>query len=360
MTPSTSLSPSELEAFGRELDELLRRTKADLGERDVRYVRRVVRVQRSLEVAGRALLFGGAFAPAWVLGTAALSFSKILENMEIGHNVMHGQYDFAQDPALSSATYEWDNVCPADQWRHSHNYLHHTFTNVRGVDHDLGYRLLRVEEGQPWRWTTALQPLYAGGLALLFQWGVAAHDLDLRRYLLEPETRTDEDRVKLRGIGRKARRQLLEDYVLFPALAGPFALHVLAGNAVANVARNVWAFAVIFCGHFPDGSETFAPEALEGETRGGFYLRQILGSANFEGSRLLHVLSGHLSHQIEHHLFPDVPAHRYPAMAREVRAICAKYGVPYNTGTLGSQLATVARKIFRLAGPPRRAPELAA
>jgi len=351
---NTTLSPADLEAFGAELDDLLVRTKADLGERDVSYIRRVIRVQRGLEITGRVLLFGSAFAPAWILGTASLAAAKIIENMEIGHNVMHGQYDFARDPSLSSTTYEWDNVCPSDQWRHSHNYLHHTFTNVRGVDHDLGYRLLRVDESQPWRWTAALQPIYAAALATMFQWGVAAHDVDMVKYLGSPKERTDEDRAKVRGIGRKAKRQLLKDYVLFPLLAGPYALPVLAGNVVANLVRNVWAFSVIFCGHFPDGTETFPPETLEGETRGGFYLRQITGSANFDGSWLLHFMSGHLSHQIEHHLFPDVPAHRYPEMAREVRAICAKYGVPYNTSSFGRQLLTVGKKIFRFAWPTRK------
>jgi linoleoyl-CoA desaturase len=356
MHAATQLSPTELEAFGAELDALLLRTRKDVGERDVRYIRRVVRLQRSFDLAGRALLFASFFPPAWILGTASLAAAKIIENMEVGHNILHGQYDFANDPKLSSTTYEWDIVCPADQWRHSHNYLHHTFTNVRGVDADLGYRLLRVEESQPWKWATVLQPLYAAALAALFQWGVAGHDVDVRRYLSHPEERTDEDRRKVRGIVRKARRQLLKDYVLFPLLAGPFALHVIAGNLVANLTRNVWAFAVIFCGHFPEGTETFPAETLEGETRGAFYLRQLAGSANFDGSRLLHFMSGHLSHQIEHHLFPDIPAHRYPEMAREVRAICAKYGVAYNTGTLGGQLWSVAKKIVRLALPPRRQP----
>jgi fatty acid desaturase len=348
-----NLSPAELEAFGAELDALLVRTKADLGERDARYIRRAVRLQRALDVAGRALLFASVFPPAWALGTAALAAAKIIENMEIGHNVLHGQYDFANDPKLSSTKYEWDNVCPADQWRHSHNYLHHTFTNVLGVDEDLGYRLLRVTEGQPWKLTTTLQPVYTAALAALFQWGVAAHDVDLRRYLLHPEERTEEDRKKVAGILKKARRGLLKDYVLFPLLAGPFALPVLAGNLVANLARNVWAFAVIFCGHFPAGTATFSPDALENETRGGFYFRQISGSANFDGSKLLHFMSGHLSHQIEHHLFPEIPAHRYPEMAREVRAICEKYGVAYNTGTFGGQLWSVMKKIFRLSLPPR-------
>jgi NADPH-dependent stearoyl-CoA 9-desaturase len=337
------------EEFGRELDELYARTKADLGQRDVQYIRRVIRWQRGFEIAGRALLFVPTPA-TWALGTASLATSKIIENMEVGHNVMHGQYDFANDPKLSGATYEWDNVCPSDQWRHSHNVQHHTFTNVREVDHDLGYRMLRVEDRQPWRWWTTFQPLYAGALALFFQWGVATHDIGPENFLHERE--------KWRGIGRKAGRQLLKDYVLFPLLAGPNALAVIAGNAIANLARNVWSFSVIFCGHFPDGTVTFPADVLENESRGAWYYRQILGSANFDGGWLMHFMSGHLSHQIEHHLFPDIPAHRYPEMAREVKAICERHGVAYNTGSFAKQIWSVVKKIFRLALPSRGLHEL--
>lgn len=350
---TTPLSPDDLQAFGRELDELLQRTRADLGERDVRYVRRVIRLQRGLELAGRVLLQASPWVlPAWPLGVAALAASKIIENMEVGHNVLHGQYEFTGDPALSSAGYEWDTVCPADQWRHSHNYLHHTFTNVEGVDHDLGYRLLRVTDGQPWRWPAVFQPVYAAVLATFFQWGIAAHDVDMPRYLTEPSTRTAEDRAKVRGLLRKAWRQVRKDYLLFPLLAGPGAPIVLAGNVAANLLRNLWSFAVIFCGHFPEGTATFSPDALATEGRAGFYVRQLLGSANFDGSPALHFFSGHLSHQIEHHLFPDVPAHRYPELAVQVRAIAARYGLPYNTRSFGAQLWSVAKLIARKALPP--------
>ena len=356
---TTQLSPSQLEAFGAELDDVLSRTRADVGRRDVTYIRRVMRLQRTLEIGGRTLLFGGGvFWPAWVLGTASLATAKIIENMEVGHNIIHGQWDFAHDPAISSSTYEWDIVCPADQWKHSHNYLHHTYTNIRGMDEDLGYRLLRIEESQKWSFPVLFQPVYAASLALMFQWGIALHNVDIKKYLLEPSKRTDDERKKLAAIGKKAKRQFLKDYLLFPALAGPFALSVLAGNVVANLTRNLWSFTVIFCGHFSEGAETFPAERFETETRAGFYLRQILGSANFEGGKLMHFMSGHLSHQIEHHLFPDIPAHRYPEMAVEVRAICEKYGVPYNTRSLGAQFGSVVKKICRLALPPRTEPQV--
>jgi linoleoyl-CoA desaturase len=83
----------------------------------------------------------------------------------------------------------------------------------------------------------------------------------------------------------------------------------------------------------------------------------MLGSANLTGGRLFHILSGNLSHQIEHHLFPDIPAHRYAEIATEVREICARYGLPYNTGPLHRQFGSVVRKIVRLALPSQRPPD---
>ena len=96
----------------------------------------------------------------------------------------------------------------------------------------------------------------------------------------------------------------------------------LYGTLTANAVRNVWAHAVIFCGHFPEGTDTFTEEMVEGETRGDWYVRQMIGSANISGSKFMHLMTGNLSHQIEHHLFPDIPSNRYAEVAPKVREIC--------------------------------------
>jgi fatty acid desaturase len=352
MTSDTrpTLSPDQIEALGDELDELRGRLIADLGERDADYIRKVIKAQRALEVGGRALLFAGWLPPVWLGGTAALTLSKILDNMEIGHNVMHGQYDWMKDPALDSKEFEWDTACPGDQWRYSHNYVHHTHTNVLGKDRDIGYGILRMSEDQPWRKRDLGNPVYATLLALLFQWGVAAHDIEVER-IEAGEITLDDKRDILRAVWEKGRRQVLKDYVVFPLLAGPGAPTVFAGNMSANLTRNLWSFMIIFCGHFPAGVEEFSEEEVESETRGGWYVRQMLGSANLTGGRLFHLLAGNLSHQIEHHLFPDIPAHRYGEIAVQVRDICERYGLPYNTGPLHKQFGSVVKKIVRLALP---------
>jgi linoleoyl-CoA desaturase len=347
------LTPEQIESFGEELDAIRRRVLADRGEHDANYIRKVIRAQRGLEVAGRGLLWAGVFPPAWIAGTTALSLSKILDNMEIGHNVMHGQYDWMNDPALSGKQFEWDNACPADQWRHSHNYMHHTHTNIVGKDRDIGYGVLRMSEDQRWKPYYLGNPVYATLLALLFQYGVAVHDLEVER-LTSGEAKLADKRKLLSGIWRKVRRQTLKDYVIFPALSGPFFLFPLAGNATANLVRNVWSFTIIFCGHFPEGTHEFTEEETENESRGEWYYRQLLGSANLSGSRPFHILSGNLSFQIEHHLFPDLPANRYAEISTEVREICERYGIPYNVGPLGKQFGSVVKKICRLALPSRK------
>ncbi len=346
------LTEQDVAAIGDAFDAIRRDVEEVRGDGDAAYIRRVIAWQRKLAVAGRVTLFASPFLPAWIAGTALLSAAKVLENMEIGHNVMHGQWDWMNDPEIHSMTWEWDNVAPAAQWRHSHNFEHHTFTNVIGKDKDVGYEILRVSDEQPWHVVTLGQPLYNALLALFFEWGVALHDLDIEgiwhRDFDQPTMR-----AKLRQIGRKAGRQVLKDYVLFPALTGPAWLSTLTAGLTANLVRNVWSYLIIFCGHFPDGAVRFTTEQLESESRSEWYLRQLYGSANFTGSRLLHVLSGSLGYQIEHHLFPDLPSNRYPEIAQRVRQICAKHRLPYTSGSLHRQYAQSLRRIWRLSLPPR-------
>src|ERR1700704_4340910 len=97
-----------LETLARELDAIGDGVRDDLGDRDRAYITHLIAAQRQLELAGRTLLLGARFAPAAIAGTALLSLAKVLENMEIGHNVMHGQWDWMGDPAIHSSAWEWD------------------------------------------------------------------------------------------------------------------------------------------------------------------------------------------------------------------------------------------------------------
>jgi len=349
-TKRVALTDAQIDELGRELDAIRQRVVDDLGAEDRDYIYKIIKWQRGLEVAGRGSLYLGFLPPFWLAGMTALSLSKILDNMEIGHNVMHGQYDWMRDPALNSKVFEWDTACPGDQWRHSHNYLHHTYTNILDKDRDVGYGILRMDESQKWNPYYLGNPVWAFLLMTFFQYGVALHDLETE-HVITGKRKLSENKELWQGIWRKTGRQTLKDYVLFPALTGPLFLSTLTANATANLVRNVWAYSIIFCGHFPSGVATFTQEETQNETRGQWYVRQMMGSANISGGKLFHILSGNLSYQIEHHLFPDLPARRYPQIAGEVRALCEKYGLPYNSGRLSRQLGSTWAKIFRLAVP---------
>jgi NADPH-dependent stearoyl-CoA 9-desaturase len=352
VNPIEHLSVEDVENLGKELDEIRQQVLDTRGERDATYIRRVITAQRTLEASSRIVLLFSLFPPAWLAGTTGLSVAKILENMEIGHNVLHGQWDWMRDPKIHSTTWEWDNASPAEQWKRAHNEEHHTYTNVIGKDGDLGYGIMRVDEEQPWRPFHLGQPLWNLINAFMFQYGIAAYDLELGKNLKSKERRSNpEFRARVKATLRKVRTQGTRDYVVHPLLSGPSAVTTLAANVTANVVRNVWTHSVIMCGHFPEGVETFAYGSIDGETRGQWYLRQMIGSANISGSRIMHLMTGNLSFQIEHHLFPDLPSNRYHEIAPQVRAVFEKYGLTYTSGPLVRQVASAWRKVIRLSLP---------
>ncbi|HET7761987.1 MAG TPA: acyl-CoA desaturase [Phycicoccus sp.] len=360
--PAAHLTPQDIEAIGHELDALRKEVMDSRGARDAAYIRKVIKVQRYLEMGSRAvLLFSGVkvkgIRPAWWLGTAGLSVAKILENMEIGHNVMHGQWDWMRDPKIHSTAWEWDNASPASQWKHSHNEIHHTFTNVLGRDNDLGYGILRVDEDQKWSPFYLFQPIWHVGNALMFEYSIAAYDLELGKYMATKKRMSEADKAKFRADARevvqKIKRQATKDYVVHPALSAATgsARTTLTANVVANLVRNVWTNTVIICGHFPPGISTFEKTSIDGETRGEWYLRQMLGSGNISGTKAMHVMTGNLSHQIEHHLFPDMPSNRYGEIAPRIRDLMERNDLPYVTGNIWKQAGSVYLKVVQLSLP---------
>lgn len=344
------LSKSDIETLGAELDAIRRDIEASRGAPDAAYIRRTIAFQRTLEVGARLLIAASRSKIGWIAGTAALAFAKCVENMEIAHNVGHGQWDWMNDPEIHSNTWEWDMVGLSSQWRYSHNYRHHMFTNVLDMDDDLGFGIMRVTGDQPWQPVSLLQPLRNLLLAMVFELGIALHGI----HAAHERAKTDsEKRKQSRALYRKIARQMSKDYLFFPALSRSRWRRTLGANVAANIIRNLWAYVVIFCGHFPDGAAKFTAAALEEESKPDWYLRQMLGSANFDAGPLLAFASGNLCYQIEHHLFPDLPSNRYAQIATRVRALCEKFDLPYTTGSLVSQYLQTLRTIHQLALPDR-------
>ncbi|TPG36702.1 fatty acid desaturase family protein [Mycolicibacterium hodleri] len=349
-TEYAHLSGEDVEALAVELEAIRLDVEVSRGANDRAYICRAIAGQRCLDVAARLIIGGSRGKIGWTLGTVALAAAKSIENMELAHNIGHGQWDWMNDPEIHSTSWEWDMVGVSSQWRYSHNYRHHVFTNVVGVDDDLGYGVLRVTQDQRWRPANLLQPLRHLLLAAAFEWGVALQNLDSERdRVATPAQKSADTRALLAKVGR----QMTKDYLLFPALGLTRWRRVLCANAIANLLRNLWAYSVICCGHFADGAETFDPVTLENETKPEWYLRQMLGSANFRAGPVLAFMSGNLCYQIEHHLYPDLPSNRYAAIARRVQAVCATYDLPYTTGPMARQYLFVMRTILKLTLPDR-------
>ena len=265
---------------------------------------------------------------------------------------MHGLWDWMIDPEVHSTRWEWDMVCASPHWKHSHNYIHHKYTNVIGMDHDVGYKTLRVTRDEPWQAKRAIQPVTNLLLAAGFEWGIGLHDLEIADVIAGKKSK-EVAIPQIKEFLRKIGKQVGKDYVLFPALTGPNFVHTLTANVTANVIRNVWAYVVIFCGHFPDGAEKFTADTLDDETPGQWYLRQMLGSANFNAGPAMAFMSGNLCYQIEHHLYPDLPSNRLADISVRVRELCDKYDLPYTTGSLWVQYLKTLRTINKLALPDR-------
>ncbi|WP_100479262.1 fatty acid desaturase family protein [Mycobacteroides abscessus] len=349
------LTSEDVENLAVELDGLRREIEESRGARDARYIRRTIAAQRALELSGRVLLAASTKRAAWWAGTVTLAVAKIIENMEIGHNVLHGQWDWMNDPEIHSSTWEWDMAGAAKHWRITHNVEHHKYTNILDLDDDVGYGLLRVTRDESWKIRNLFNIPFNFMLAAGFEWGIALQHLELRK-IWKKETR-EAAKQRLRELVRSAASQLFKDYVAFPAITAisPGATYrsTLTANATANLLRNFWSNAVIFCGHFPDGAEKFTVTDMENETRGQWYLRQLLGSANFNAGPTMRLMSGNLCHQIEHHIYPDLPSNRLHEISVRVREICERYDLPYTTGSMLFQYAKTWRTIAKLSLPDR-------
>ena len=352
--------PEALKGFEDKLNKIRDDVMKKVGAKDANYIRRLIRIQRGSELFGRVSLVLGFYNPLfWLAGVALLALSKILDNMEIGHNVMHGQYDWMNDPHINSRTFDWDIWGDGESWKRYHNHEHHTYTNIIGKDRDYGYGLLRLSDDMGWRPKNRFQFITYTMLSSFFQFGIAYHEVAGERIFFgkkKEETYLPISREELKqSFFSKIKKQVFKEYLFFPLLAAliswPMFFAVLAGNLIAEFIRNWWTSSIIFCGHFTEDAQTFDLKECENETRGEWYYRQILGSSNLEGNRLFHILTGHLSCQIEHHLFPDVPAYHYVEMSKKVQKVCEEYNIPYNTGSFISQYSTVVKRILKYSFP---------
>jgi NADPH-dependent stearoyl-CoA 9-desaturase len=358
-TPSVFSSEAErLASFGRALDALKSEVERELGETDAQHILRIGRLSKRLEVAGRTLMHFSFEPVGFSLATAALFVHKALELMEIGHPALHGCYDgLPGAEKYASATFKWKSPIDEASWRREHNMLHHQFTNIEGRDPDLNFGVLRLSGRVPYRLVHALQPI--SNVVTFFVFGAALNlhatgmiDLYLREG--EPQVLPDKKPATKRAAKRaflsKMARHYGREYGLFPLLAGPFFGKVLLGNLLSEVARDVYAASIIYCGHV--GADDYAA-GTETPTRAHWYKLQVEGARDVEVPEFVSILCGALDKQIEHHLFPRLPPNRLREIAPRVRAICEQHGVHHRRDSWPRTLWSVLRELTTMAVPSK-------
>lgn len=346
------------ESFGRALDAIRAKVEADLGETDVRRVRRMHAFSRAMEILGRGALHFSFEPVGFTVGVLALWVHKQLQATEIGHTVLHGAYDrFPEAKRFHSKRWWWETPIDEESWKIGHNGRHHGNTNVAGKDPDIHFGPVRLTEHTPWNPRQRYQvPFTLAFLFPNFGFLMNLHFTGVNDYwfgngrggmdFLPDRSPKSALRAHWHAL-RKYLPYYAKEYLLFPLLAGPFFWKVLLGNWLSEVLRDVYSAATIYCGHV--GPETAAyPEGTRAGGRGRWYAMQVEASNDFEVPWAVSVLCGGLDRQIEHHLFPKLPPERLRQIAPEVRAVCEAHGVRYSTGSWGSVLGKALGHLARL------------
>lgn len=327
------------QSFAKEIDQIKEEIESSLGRDDVRYLRNLRKVSRSMEALGRFLIFVSLDPITWFVGVTALWVHRQLETTEIGHYALHGCWDkFPELESFHAKNFHWLSPAEETSWMHGHNGLHHHYTNIVGKDPDVNYGTLRTSPHTPWGLYHAIQAVQFFITAPFFMEVIGVYNTGLTDLLRKPkqpgyvDVLPDRSLKSIAKAFRKSFGKILPFYaynfILWPALAGPMWWKVLAGNALAHMANNIYTAASVYAGHFGEDTEFYPPD-FKPKSRGEFYKAQVRAAHNFTAPLVLQILAGTLNAQIEHHLFPKAPPNRLRQVTSRVKEVCAKYGVVY-------------------------------
>lgn len=353
--------------LAEELQALYARAKARVGEDDLAHIRHVTAYGEAIDARRRELLRDG--GPRAIRRATALEMMyRLMQFSELGHNIIHGSYDHLPgNGEYHSDRYDWDFNVDVEHWKTMHHVGHHPNTNIVGRDHDLGYSILRGSAGQDWYGHHAGQVAMVSALAALaplaapFFLSNIARKVEGHRFFSSYTLRTP-----ARIAGRDARRRFVDE----PFRSGWKTLPTLAANYLGGVTGYMSVLFLVFIEHHAGELELFTDPGPD-ETADQYYERQIRATRNFLPSTSmddalarilaeevpfadrpdLRIFYGGLDTHVEHHLFPDLPPSMQRQIAPEVRAIAARYGLPYNETPLLETVPLIAKTLTGLSAP---------
>lgn len=337
MNNKLDLTNEQIESFGKEIEEIYQEAKSKIGQEDLDYILNVKRFSDALEIVGRSLIHISQDPLLWTSGSLLLGYHFLIEFSELGHNILHGQYDdIKNNNTVLSSTWKWDITMDEEDWKFEHHRVHHPFTNILGKDNDFGFLVYRVNDNQPWKLYHLFQVPMLLSMPLInsffFPWYVAtSRALAESRDVLTLET-------YLPSI-QKVSKHIVENYIFFPMLPGGNYFKIAAGNFFAKLFQNIYLEMILAISHLHKDAYVF--EEKDQESKGEFYLRQILSTVNFDSPPYYEIVYGAINLHIEHHLYPDLPPNRLREVAPKVKALCEKYEVPYRTGSFWEQFMGV-------------------
>jgi fatty acid desaturase len=341
------ITERELERYNQisqSIEQIKAYYRSQLGQKDIDYIKGIRNKSRIFELIGRSLIWFGYDPISFSLGILFLFLHRNLESIELGHNILHGQYDyFPEIPEFHSRNFKWKSPIDEEGWRREHNNMHHVFTNVYAQDPDLTHGILRVNNRLPWNKFHLFQfPLYLFYFYPFMTYKFNAQNLGFNRAFIEKYFPSQEGYASLNyqidGGDPKALRKrdfrakfrvIFKEYYVFPLLAlftGFSLLRVFFANLITDIINSLWMTFTLQSSHFTEPLQ--AENCLE--NKGKWYESQINSTINFKGRfKWQSILWGHIDYQIEHHLFPDIPSHYYPEIALKVQEICKKYEIEY-------------------------------
>ncbi len=356
---SGALSFESRHALQKELDQLFNSTLSKLGSTDLLHIKKISRISSFCEWVGRFFIHFSIEPITYILGIIILWIHKQLEGIELGHSIQHGVYEKipgAEKFKRSNYWWRYHSRLPlhAPSWRYSHNGLHHGHTNIVGSDPDARlYKRNEKKEKRRWYQRLLFLETLVNWPNIFFNANAMATGLFDVYFRRKSEPEILEDR-SWKNIVKAHKRGLagvilysLREYVFFPMLAGPFYLKIFFANFLSSLMRNLFTAPVLYAGHISTEVEVFSSDKKPID-RAQWYEMQIRSTQNFEVPYFASLLAGGLDYQIEHHLCPKLPPNRLREIAPELRRICEKYGLVYNSRPWYQTLRLIFRQLNAL------------